>query len=93
MFPQTSHEPGDTQERLSGHVSSAKSRQTLELPGGRTLGYAEWGDPSGVPLFHFHGSSSSRLEHPLRPEDLEGVRMVTIDRPGHGLSDFQPGRT
>jgi pimeloyl-ACP methyl ester carboxylesterase len=74
-------------------VNSADPAQTLILKGGRTLGYAEWGNASGVPLVHLHGSSSSRLEHPLQPEALEGVRLVTIDRPGHGLSDFQPGRT
>jgi pimeloyl-ACP methyl ester carboxylesterase len=69
-----------------------ESSQTLRLKSGRTLGYAEWGDPSGSPLFHFHGSSSSRLERPVQPEALAGVRLVTIDRPGHGLSDYQPHR-
>ena len=69
-----------------------ESSQTLRLKSGRTLGYAEWGDPSGYPLFHFHGSSSSRLERPVQPEALAGVRLVTIDRPGHGLSDYQPNR-
>ena len=70
-----------------------ESRQTLRLEDGRTLGYAEWGDTSGYPLLHFHGSSSSRLERPVQPEVLAGVRLVTVDRPGHGLSDFQPNRT
>ncbi len=69
-----------------------ESGQTIRLEGGRTLGYAEWGDASGFPLFHFHGSSSSRLERPIQPEVLSAVRLVTIDRPGHGLSDFQPDR-
>ncbi len=72
---------------------SAESSQTMRLEDGRTLGYAEWGDVSGVPLIHFHGSSSSRLERPLQAEALDGVRLVTIDRPGHGLSSFQPERT
>ncbi len=67
--------------------------RTIRLKDGRTLGYAEWGDTSGFPLVHFHGSSSSRLEHPVHPEALEGVRLVTIDRPGHGHSEFQPERT
>ena len=75
------------------NANSAQSNQTLRLDSGRSLGYAEWGDASGFPLVHFHGSSSSRLEHPVQPEALEGVRLVTIDRPGHGLSDFQPERT
>ncbi len=70
-----------------------RSSQTLRLESGRSLGYAEWGDASGFPLFHFHGSSSSRLEHPVQEGVLSGVRLVTIDRPGHGLSDFQSGRT
>ena len=69
-----------------------ESSQTLRLEGGRALGYAEWGDASGFPLFHFHGSSSSRLERPVQPDVLSAVRLVTIDRPGHGLSDFQPDR-
>lgn len=66
--------------------------QTLTLSDGRTLGFAEWGDQAGTPVFHFHGSSSSRLEHPIDPGSLDGVRLVTLDRPGHGLSDFQAGR-
>lgn len=66
--------------------------QTLTLSDGRTLGFAEWGDQAGTPVFHFHGSSSSRLEHPIDPGSLDGVRLVSLDRPGHGLSDFQAGR-
>ena len=72
---------------------SAESNQTFGLESGRSLGYAEWGDASGFPLVQFHGSSSSRLEHPVQQEVLEGVRLLTIDRPGHGLSEFQPDRT
>ena len=74
-------------------MTPAESDHTLRLEDGRSLGFAEWGDASGVPIVHFHGSSSSRLEHPIQDEALAGVRLVTIDRPGHGLSDFQPGRT
>jgi len=66
--------------------------QDLTLPDGRTLAFAEWGDPEGKPVFHFHGSSSSRLENPLLERSLAGVRLVTVDRPGHGLSDFQSKR-
>ncbi|MDH3303442.1 MAG: alpha/beta hydrolase [Acidimicrobiia bacterium] len=65
----------------------------MRLEDERTLAYAEWGDGSGLPIFHYHGSSSSRPEHLLQAEVLDGVRLVTIDRPGHGLSDFQPERT
>ena len=73
-------------------MASNQTAQTLTLPDGRKLGFAEWGDPEGKPIFHFHGSSSSRLEHPYLEHHLVGVRLVTIDRPGHGLSSFQPSR-
>lgn len=75
-------------------MTTDKINQTLMLDNGRTLGYAEYGDPGGKPVFHFHGSSSSRLEHPPDESILanQGIRFITIDRPGHGLSDFQPKR-
>jgi pimeloyl-ACP methyl ester carboxylesterase len=60
---------------------------------GRALAYARWGDPAGTPVFGFHGGGESRLARPHDLSDLEGVSLVTIDRPGYGLSDFQPGRT
>lgn len=65
----------------------------IQLQDGRRLGYAEYGDPTGKPVFFFQGTPSSRLIHP--DEDLTrslGVRLVMMDRPGFGLSDFQPGR-
>lgn len=69
--------------------------RSVTLGDGRALAYAEWGDPSGTPVLFFHGSQSSRLER--HPDDsiarARNVRLITIDRPGHGLSDFQPDRT
>lgn len=73
-------------------MSADLTAQSLRLEDGRSLGFAEWGDHAGTPVFHFHGSSSSRLERPVDPGSLEGVRLVTVDRPGHGLSEFQPER-
>lgn len=68
----------------------------LLLPDGRKLGYDEYGVPDGTPLFYFHGSPSSRLEAKLYvSEDLLqslDVRLIAVDRPGMGLSDFQPNR-
>jgi pimeloyl-ACP methyl ester carboxylesterase len=69
--------------------------KTLRLPDGRQLGYAEYGDPDGMPLLFFHGTPGSRLESsridPLA-RDL-GVRVVAPERPGYGLSDVQPKPT
>jgi pimeloyl-ACP methyl ester carboxylesterase len=67
------------------------TEQKLILRDGRTLGYAEYGDPSGKPIFFFHGGAGSRLEHPADICAI-GARIICIDRPGHGLSDFQPDR-
>ena len=75
-------------------MAADRTKQTIKLEDGRTLGYAEYGDPQGKPVLHFHGSSSSRLERPPDENILPdlGIRLITADRPGHGLSEFQPGR-
>ncbi len=72
-----------------------RTDQTIKLKEGRTLGYAEFGDPAGTPVFFFHGSPGSRLEGlPLDvPSQTAGIRLICPDRPGMGLSDPQPGRT
>src|SRR3954453_17517412 len=67
----------------------------IRLDDGRTLAYAEWGDPDGGPGLGCHGSPSSRLErHVEDPETYRrwGVRLVVPDRPGFGRSDPSPGR-
>ena len=71
---------------------SDRTSQTITLRDGRTLCYAEWGESQGKPVFHFHGSGSSRLERPPDPDALSHVHLITVDRPGHGLSDFQSQR-
>ncbi len=68
--------------------------QTLTLQDGRMLGFAECGDLAGKAVFCFHASGSSRLERPADESILVGlgIRFITADRPGHGLSDPQPRR-
>jgi pimeloyl-ACP methyl ester carboxylesterase len=68
--------------------------RSLVLADGRRLGFAEYGDPGGQPVFHFHGSGGSRLDRPAREAVLweAGIRLISVDRPGHGMSDFQPSR-
>jgi pimeloyl-ACP methyl ester carboxylesterase len=72
----------------------ASADQTIGLRDGRRLGYAEWGDPEGRPLLFFHGWPGSRVEGRLGGEAARetGVRLIAVDRPGMGLSDFQPRR-
>jgi pimeloyl-ACP methyl ester carboxylesterase len=65
--------------------------QTLHLRDGRTLGYAEYGVPEGKALFYF-GASRLEARFLAAPATQTGVRLIGIDRPGMGLSDFQAGR-
>jgi pimeloyl-ACP methyl ester carboxylesterase len=68
--------------------------QQIILKDGRTLGYAEYGVPDGKPVFYFHGNPSSRLEG-RRLDELgkeNKARIIAVDRPGIGLSDFKVGR-
>ena len=72
-----------------------KEDKTLRLEDGRLLGYAVYGDPEGQPVFYFHGFPGSRLEAQLADGVAArlGVRLIALDRPGFGLSDFKPRRT
>ncbi|MGH8616577.1 MAG: alpha/beta fold hydrolase [Burkholderiales bacterium] len=66
----------------------------MRLPGGRTLGWSEYGAPAGQPLFYCHGFPGSRLEAGRLDDDARtrGLRVIAPDRPGYGASAFQPGR-
>lgn len=76
---------------------SLSDRQTLHLhlSDGRKLVFAQWGDLGGAPLMLFHGWPGSRLVGLLLEEAARsmGVWLITVDRPGIGRSDLQPGRT
>ncbi|MEO6503480.1 MAG: alpha/beta hydrolase [Jatrophihabitantaceae bacterium] len=67
---------------------------TITAPDGRALGVAQWGDPDGSAVFSLHGTPGSRLGHPPDEAGLEraGLRLVTYDRPGYGVSDRRRGR-
>jgi pimeloyl-ACP methyl ester carboxylesterase len=59
------------------------------------LGYHISGQPSGQPVFYFHGCPSSRLEADDFHEVARrlNVCIIGVDRPGIGLSTFRPGYT
>ena len=67
---------------------------TISLADGRRLGFAEYGEPGGRPLLYFHGWPSSRLQGKALdgPARARGVRVISPDRPGIGLSDPLAGR-
>jgi pimeloyl-ACP methyl ester carboxylesterase len=67
---------------------------TVSLGDGRVLAYEEYGDPSGFPVLSFHGGLSSRLDAAPAHEAAvtSGIRLISPDRPGMGLSTYQSGR-
>jgi pimeloyl-ACP methyl ester carboxylesterase len=69
--------------------------QTLTTADGRTLCFAEWGDPAGFPVFSLHGTPGGRLNRHFDPSKYAeaGARVITYDRPGYGRSTRLPGRT
>jgi len=74
----------------------SRLNQRIRLPDGRRLGYNEYGPPAGRPMIYFHGAPTARVEFELFGNDglMEslGVRLIAVDRPGMGLSDFQANR-
>jgi pimeloyl-ACP methyl ester carboxylesterase len=77
------------------NITTSPGDRTIRLTDGRFLGYREFGDPAGSPVFFFHGIPGSRcggeLVANLAAEHQ--LRVIGIDRPGIGLSTFQPDRT
>lgn len=70
------------------------SEHVFFLANGSKLGYSEYGDPRGEVMFYFHGWPSSHTQGSLfhEPACKHRIRLICPDRPGIGLSDFQPGR-
>ncbi len=68
----------------------------LKLPDGRRLGYDDYGPADGVPVVLLHGTPSSRCGwYVFGSTGLAGrlgLRIIAPDRPGLGLSSYQPGR-
>ncbi len=77
-------------------MNASRTDQQIKLQDGRNLGYAEFGPPKGTPIFYFHGFPSSRLDWQLFCDDDTlaelNIRVIAPDRPGYGLSDYQPDR-
>jgi pimeloyl-ACP methyl ester carboxylesterase len=73
---------------------SVKLDNQVKLSDGRSVGYAEYGDPLDKPVLHFHGFPSSRFEghRPTMDEIATRLqaRVIVVERPGIGLSDYKP---
>jgi pimeloyl-ACP methyl ester carboxylesterase len=61
----------------------------IELGNRRQLGYATFGDPDGRPVINCHGGLVSRNDCALADAGARelGLRIISPDRPGIGLTD------
>src|SRR6185312_14103979 len=77
------------------NTTTSPDDRTIRLADGRVLGYREFGNPAGHPVFLFHGIPGSRCGAALVTDMVlqRGLRVIGVDRPGMGLSTFQPNRT
>lgn len=69
-----------------------QGEQIVNLPDGRRLAYEQAGSADGTPVFYFHGVPSARHEWNMWGDDALlkslDIRLIAIDRPGVGSSDF-----
>ena len=76
----------------------AALRTSIRLRDGRRLAWREYGNVSGVPIIFCHGNLNSRLFEPSWGATEEqtasaDARVIAVDRPGYGASDFLCGRS
>ena len=71
-----------------------QTEKTIKLSDGRILGFAEYGDSLGFPIFYFHGGQESRLSSKFMDSVALrlNIRLISPDRPGIGISTFQANR-
>jgi pimeloyl-ACP methyl ester carboxylesterase len=70
-------------------------RRTVQLRDNRFLSYLELGDPQGVPVLFTMGSPSSAIGALAYADSAErnGIRLISVDKPGYGQSTRARGRT
>lgn len=65
---------------------------TIARANGRALGFAEYGVPDGFPVIGFFGAGARFMRPPDAQTSAAEVRLITVERPGFGLSTPAPGR-
>lgn len=65
---------------------------TVSLRDGRTLEYADLGDPAGRPVLFFHGTPGTAGQGEIVADAarVAGVRLVAVSRPGYAASTNTP---
>jgi pimeloyl-ACP methyl ester carboxylesterase len=72
---------------------SDRSDGVIALAGGRRVGVAQFGRPTGTPVIWCHGGLSSRIDAALvgGAAARDGIRLIALDRPGIGRSSLVAG--
>jgi pimeloyl-ACP methyl ester carboxylesterase len=67
---------------------------TIQLPDGRTVGFADFGEGGQDAVLWCHSGPGCRLgpAYVAPTAAANGIRLIGIDRPGYGLSTPRPGR-
>ena len=79
---------------MAAYVDDPVRMGEVRLADGRSLGWAEWGQQDGVPVLLCPGAATSRwLGFGAGVIEALGARLVSVDRPGLGVSTPSPGRT
>lgn len=78
---------------MSATLEGSAGERVLRLPGGRRIGWAEYGVPDGWPVLGTFGAAARTFRPPDDVTRAAGVRLIVVERPGFGLSEPLPGRT
>ena len=72
----------------------AKLDLVHRLADGRRLGYCEYGDYDGLAIVALHGTPGSRYKFGVADQEARrlGLRLISPDRWGYGLSDAPAGK-
>lgn len=79
----------DTRVRDDRSRTAVHPSRVHRLADGRRIGFAEYGDPDGLPAIALHGTPGSREMFALTDAAARerGVRIIAPERSGYGLSD------
>lgn len=79
---------------MSFHKDEDPSSCSFTLADGRKMGFAYFGAESGPTVFYLHEFPGSRLSgiYLDGPAKMQGARIISVERPGVGISSPQPGR-
>ncbi|MGV0717567.1 alpha/beta hydrolase [Mycolicibacterium sp. XJ662] len=70
-------------------IARPKLEGSIAVGDNRRIGFAEFGDPRGRPVFWLHGTPGARRQIPMEARvyaEREAIRLIGLDRPGIGSS-------